>query len=490
MHSTCETVEQNQRKLAAEIVEGRHLTKRNTQQQNSHQTQCWNSDEQTALLRIRQTARKDKSTRFTSLIHHITTDRLRDCFFKIKKQAAPGIDKVTWSMYEQNLEFNLQDLHKRTQSGGYRAQPSRRTFIPKPNGEKRPLGIATLEDKVLQRAMVEVLNAIYEEDFLGFSYGFRPKRSAHQALDALAVGIRARKISWIIDADIRRFFDSMNHDWLMKFLEHRIADKRVLRLIKKWLKAGVMESGKFVDSENGVPQGAPISPLLSNIYLHYVLDLWVNQWRDKRAHGDVIVVRFADDFIIGLQDGCDAALLRKQIEARFSKFSLTIHPEKSKVLRFGRFAKRDVRRYDGRRKPETFTFLGFTHCCATNRNGKFKVIRKTQRSRMRDKLKVIKTEMRRRMHQPVVMQGKWLRAVVQGYMNYHAIPDNIATIAAFKTQISHLWYKSLKRRSQRNRLDWFKMTKLVRLWLPREQILHPWPERRFEVMTQGRSPVQ
>jgi len=489
-HSTNEPGERRWWKLLAELGEERGLTKRNMLQQNPHQTQSWNEVGQTALQRVREVARKDRCTRFTSLMHHLSPSRLKHHFFEIKRNAAPGVDGITWHDYEQSLDENIMALHSRLQSGGYRAKPSRRVFIPKPNSEKRPLGIAALEDKIVQRATVEVLNAIYEVDFKGFSYGFRPKKKAHEALDALAVGIRFKKISYIYDVDIRKYFDSINHDWLMKFLSHRIADKRMLRLIKKWLKAGVLENGNFSKSEIGSPQGASISPLLSNIYLHYVLDLWVQAWRNRKARGNVIIVRWADDFVVGFQYREDALAFQSILSQRFEKFGLNIHPDKSRLIRFGKFAKRDRLRFDKKSKPETFDFLGFTHCCTVNRNGKFQVLRLTIKSRFRRKLSELKSEMKRRMHLPVSLQGKWLRAVLQGHMNYYAIPCNLPLVGMFRTQLIRLWYKTLKRRSQKSRLNWSKMPLTADKYLPKARVLHPWPERRFEVMTRGRSPVR
>lgn len=471
-------------------MEERQLTKDNTLEQNPHQTQSWINEGQTALERIRAVARRDKQARFTSLLHHITPERLKQCFMEIKRSASPGIDGVRWADYEEALESNLAQLHARPHRGGYQASPSRRVHIPKPDGNKRPLGIATLEDKILQRAVADVLNAIYEVDFKGFSYGFRPKRNAHEALDALSVGLRFCKIGWVLDADIQGYFDNINHDWLMRFLSHRIADKRMLRLIKKWLKAGVIDNNTFLKSELGTPQGASISPLLSNIYLHYVLDIWAQVWREKVAAGKVIIIRWADDFVVGFQLRKDALAFKQALELRFRKFGLTLHPTKSRLIMFGRFARQNIKRYSNRTKPETFDFLGFTHCCSVNRNGKFKILRKTVSSRLRMKLKSIKLELKRRMHQPIKLQAKWLRAVFQGYMDYYSVPDNIKSITQFRTQLIRLWYKVLKRRSQRSRLDWSKMNAMSKLYLPPAKVLHPYPEKRFDVMIRGRSLVR
>lgn len=472
---------------AAEAAEGRGLTKENTGQQNTSRTQSRTNDVPSALDRVRQAALRSRTERFSALFHHITVERLRAAFFQIRKGAAPGVDGVTWEQYEERLEEYLQDLHSRLHRGAYRAKPSRRAYIPKSDGRQRPLGIAALEDKIVQRAVTEVLNAIYEVDFLGFSYGFRPGRQAHQALDALAVGVRFKKISWILDADVRGYFDAISHQWMLKFLEHRIADKRMLRLIRKWLKAGVIENGEWTASEKGSPQGASVSPLLANVYLHYVLDLWVHWWRQHHARGDVIIVRWADDFVVGFQYEADGRRFLEQLRDRFRKFSLELHPEKTRLIRFGRFARRDSRRFDGRSKPETFDFLGFTHYCGVNRNGKFMVCRITMKKRFVAKLREIKAELRKRMHHSIVEQGHWLASVVRGYFAYHAIPGNWEAIGAFRTQVARMWYKTLRRRSQRTRITWDRMTKTVHTWLPLARILHPWPEQRCAAIIQGRS---
>ncbi len=470
-----------------EAVEGRGLTKGKAVQQNTPRTQCRENGVQSALHRIRQAAIRDKDGRFTALLHHITPETLRAAYYGIKRNAAAGVDGVTWHWYGEGLEGKLQDLHARIHRGAYRAKPSRRGYIPKSDGKQRPLGIAALEDKIVQRAVTEVRNAVYEVDFLGFSYGFRPKRQAHEALDALAVGIHRKKVSWVLDADIRGYFDSINHEWLVKFVEHRISDGRILRLIKKWLKAGVIENGKFEATEEGTPQGSSISPLLSNIYLHYVLDTWVQRWRKTKARGDVVIVRWADDFVMGFQYRDDAEKFLKELQERFQKYSLELHPEKTRLIRFGRYASDNCKRADGRGRPETFNFLGFTHYCGASRDGKFKVKRKTMRKRLTAKLHEVKTELRKRMHQPIYAQGSWLRSVVRGYFAYHAIPDNCQSIGALRNQIAKLWYWTLRRRSQRNRMTWERMAEIVKNWLPPVRVLHPWPRQRFAAMTQGRS---
>ena len=328
-----------------------------------------------------------------------------------------------------DLEENLRDLHARVHRGAYRARPSRRVYIPKPDGRLRPLGVAALEDKILQRALVEVLNAIYETDFLGFSYGFRPGRSPHHALDALAAGIVGKKVNWVLDADFSDYFSSLDHQWLEQFLEHRIADRRVLRLIQKWLAAGVIEKGSWTAFEEGVPQGASVSPLLANVYAHYVLDLWAHQWRTRHAHGDVVIVRFADDFVVGFEHREDAERFWSELRDRLAKFGLELNAEKTRLIEFGRHAARD-RKARGLGKPETFRFLGFTHICGkTRKSGRFKLKRITDSKRVRAKLLAVKREMARRMHLPIPEQGRWLASVLPGHYNYYAVPDNIEALA-------------------------------------------------------------
>jgi RNA-directed DNA polymerase len=440
------------------------------------------------LERVRRVARRDKDARFTALLHHVSLDRLRAAYRALSPKAAAGVDGVTWEAYGRDLEANLLDLHARLHRGAYRAKPSRRSHIPKADGRLRPLGIAALEDKIVQRAVVWVLSAIYEEDFLGFSYGFRPGRSPHHALDALAVGITRRRVNWVLDADFREAFTSLDHRWLVSFLEHRIADKRILRLIQKWLSAGVIEDGSWTP-EDGVPQGASVSPLLANVYLHYVLDLWAQQWRRRHARGEVIVVRFADDLVLGFEHRGDAERLWADLRERLARFGLELHPDKTRLVEFGRFAA-ERRRARGAGKPETFEFLGFTHICARSRSGRFKLKRVTSKKRMRAKLREVKAELRRRWHLPIPDQGRWLGAVVRGHLNYYAVPDNGEALEAFRTQVTRHWHRALRRRSQRTRLDWTRMSRLASRWLPPARIRHPWPDVRFDVWTQGRSPVR
>jgi len=442
-----------------------------------------------ALDRVREVARRDKDARFTALLHHVDVDRLRAAYWAIRPQAAPGVDGVRWAAYGQDLEANLADLHDRVHAGRYRARPSRRAYIPKADGRSRPLGIATLEDKIVQRAVVEVLNAVYEADFLGFSYGFRPGRNPHQALDALSVGIGQKKVNWVLDADIRDFFTSLDHHWLERFLEHRIADKRVLRLIRKWLAAGVIEDGNWSETVEGAPQGASASPLLANVYLHYALDLWADWWRRRYAHGDVIIVRFADDFTVGFAREADAQRFLADLRVRFAKFGLELHPDKTRLIEFGRYAA-ERRRARGLGKPETFEFLGFTHICGKRRDGRFWVRRITISKRMRAKLREVKDQLERRRYQPIPEQGRWLASVVGGYRAYYAVPGNRAAVAAFRTQVTRLWHEALERRSQRTRISWKRMDRLATRWLPPARVMHPFPDARFRVYTQGRSPVR
>jgi group II intron reverse transcriptase/maturase len=464
---------------AAEPVERRAGAEGNADQQSTHRTQIRARVSQ-ALGRIRQAAKARRKERFTALLHHVDLDLLRLSFYALKRQAAPGVDGVTWQDYEAGLESNLGDLHSRVHRGAYRAQPSRRKYILKSDGRQRPLGIASLEDKILQRAVVAVLNSIYEEDFLGFSYGFRPKRSQHDALDALIVGIERTKVNWILDVDVRDFFGAVSHDWLIRFLEHRIGDERVLRLIRKWLKAGVLEEGVVTQSEEGTPQGATVSPLAANVYLHYVLDLWAQQWRQRHATGDMIIVRYADDCVLGFEHEAEARRFLEDMRARLAEFSLPLHPDKTKLIEFGRHAAVNRERR-GLQKPETFTFLGFTLICGTSRSGRFQVQRTTRRDRMRATLRRVRDELRQRMHQPIPEQGHWLRQVTMGFFAYHAVPTNRRAIGAFRHHIAVLWKRSLSRRSQKAHLTWARTLRLVNDWLPKARIHHPWPGHRFDV---------
>ena len=467
--------------VAAEVGEGRERAKGNTDSK-PRPGHSAGTGASSALGRVREVARRDRNARFTALLHHVSPGRLRAAYWEIRPQAAPGVDGVTWAEYGQNLEVNLQDLHGRVQSGSYRAKPSRRAYIPKADGRLRPLGIAALEDKIVQRAVAEVLNAVYEADFRGFSYGFRPGRSPHDALDALAVGIWRKPVNWVLDADIRDFFGQLDRSWLRKFLEHRIADRRVLRLVGKWLAAGVVENGEWSAAEQGSPQGASISPLLANVYLHHVLDLWADWWRRRHAHGDVIIVRWADDFIVGFEHEEDARRFLDELRERFAKFGLELHPDKTRLIEFGRYAARDRKRR-GLGKPETFDFLGFTHICAKSRSGRFWLKRITIAKRMRAKLKAVNEQLKRRRHTPVPDQGRWLASVVRGHMAYYAVPGNTDRVAAFRTQVTRHWFKALRRRSQRDRMNWQRMGRLAARWLPPVRVMHPFPEVRFAART-------
>jgi len=465
---------------AAEWVEPRTGTKGNAGQPRTRRTQSRGSVSP-GLDRVRSAARQRKKGKFTALLHHVTVDLLREAFLALKRRAAPGVDGVTWEDYAAGLEGHLLDLHARVHSGGYRALPVRRRFIPKPGTDKqRPLGIAALEDKIVQRALVAVLNAIYEEDFLGLSYGFRPGRSQHDALDALSVAISGTPVNWILDADIRSFFDSVSQEWLLRFLGHRIGDERVLRLVRKWLKAGILDDGEWSVSAEGTPQGAVISPLLANVYLHYAFDLWAKQWRGREAAGNMIVVRYADDIVVGFEHEADARRFWDVMRTRFDQFGLELHGEKTRLLEFGRYAA-GRRQRRGLGKPETFTFLGFTFICGRTRRGAFQLQRKTRSDRMRARLRAIQVDLRRRMHDAIPEQGRWLHSVVIGYFAYHAVPTNLRALCAFRHHVIDLWRRSLRRRGQKGGMTWERITRLADDWLPSVRILHPWPERRFAV---------
>jgi len=433
------------------------------------------------LDRIRQAAKERKEARFTALLHHVSVEHLREAFYALRRDAAPGVDGLTWQAYETDLEGRLVDLHDRVHRGGpYHPLPSRRRYIPKPDGRQRPLAVAALEDKIVQRAVQEVLSAIYEEDFLGFSYGFRPGRGQHDALDAVVVGIVSRPVNWIVDADIRSFFDTVSHEWLIRFLEHRIGDRRVIRLIQKWLKAGVLEDGAVTVSDQGTGQGSVISPLLANVYLHYAIDLWAEQWRRREASGAMIIVRYADDLVVGFEHEADARHFLDDMRQRLAVFALSLHPDKTRIIEFGRHAAAN-RASRGLGKPETFNFLGFTFACGKTRSGKFQIKRNTRADRVRAKLREIKGKLRRCMHQPIPDQGEWLKQVVRGYFNYFAVPTNGRALDVFRHHITDLWRRTLRRRSQKDRITWERMTQLADAWLPKPIILHPWPSDRFAV---------
>ena len=463
----------------AEPVEPRTETKGNADQQSTRRAQDRASVSQ-ALERVRQAARQRKKERFTSLLHHVDPAMLRTAFYAMKRDAAPGVDGMTWETYEQDLDRRIETLHARVQAGTYRALPSRRSYIPKEDGSKRPLAVAALEDKIVQRAVAAVLSAIHEEDFLGFSYGFRPNRSQHDALDAMIVGISSKKVNYILDADIRSFFTEVSQQWVVRFLEHRIGDKRIIRLVQKWLRSGILEDGIVTIEEKGTGQGSVISPLLSNIYLHYVFDLWAERWRRREATGDMIMVRYADDTVVGFQHESDARRFRDAMRDRLREFSLSLHPEKTRLIEFGRFAAQNCKRR-GRSKPETFKFLGFVLICDKSRRGDFRIRRKSRRDRMCAKLREIKEGLRHRMHRPIPETGKWLAQIVAGYFAYHAVPTNSPALSAFRYHVLVLWHRQLCRRSQRARVPWTRMTKPGRRVPPPPRVLHPWPSVRFAV---------
>jgi len=484
LRSTEEAAERSQ--PAKEAAEGRGLAKGNSPEGNASRTQS-REDVPSAIERVRQVARKDRKQRVTALLHHVyDVERLRTAYLATKRDAAAGIDGETWQHYGERLEENLQELSGRLKRGAYRAKPVRRAYIPKADGRQRPLGVPALEDKIVQRAVVEVLNAIYEEDFLGFSYGFRPGRSPHQAVDALTVGITTKKVNWVLDADIRSFFDTLRHEWLVQFVEHRVADKRVVHLIQKWLRAGVLEDGKRTRSEVGTVQGGSVSPLLANLYLHYVFDLWIQRGREKQARGDVVVTRFADDFVVGFEHRHEAERFLAELRERFARFGLELHPDKTRLIPFGRKTDRDWR-HRGGSKPGTFNFLGFTHSCGKTRKGGFTVLRHTMRKRVQTKLKELSQELRRRMHLPIPEQGAYLRAVVQGHVRYFGVPNNGSSIGLFRRAVGWLWWRVLKRRTQAHHLPWRRMERYIQRWLPPARICHPWPLVRFAVTTQGKS---
>src|ERR671927_52020 len=431
--------------------------------------------------RLRQAVARNGKEKLTALPHHVSLDTLRWAFLEQRRDAAPGVDRLTWEEYAVDLETRLADLHDRLHRGAYRALPSRRRYIPKPDGGRRPLGIAALEDKVVQTAVVAILTPVYEAEFLGFSYGFRPGRGQHDALDALAAGIARKRINWILDADIRSFFDTISHDWLVRFVEHRIGDRRIIRLLRKWLQAGVLEDGRMVETVAGTPQGASASPLLANIFLHYASDLWVARWRRRLATGDMIVVRYADDQIVGFEHRRDAERFLADLRERLARFGLRLHPEKTRLIEFGKGAIA-ARRARGLGRPETFDFLGFTHFCGTRRDGSgFVLGRKPVRRRMRARLGTIGETLRRLMHDDVAALGRWLGRVVRGWFAYFAVPGSMRWVAAFRHWVVRAWLTALRRRSQKHHMTWGRIAGIADKFLPRARILHPWPEARFAV---------
>jgi RNA-directed DNA polymerase len=462
---------------AAETAEGRGAAKGNTRETTAGRTLS-RETALTGLERVRETAKRDRRLKFTALLHHITPALLVESFYDLNRTAAVGVDGVTWQDYEVILHGRVHELHRQIHAGAYRAQASRRTYIAKADGKLRPLGIAAVEDKIVQQAVVKVLSAIYEEDFLGFSYGFRPGRGQHDALDAVWMGIESREIGWILDADISAYFDSIDHDWMMKFLQHRIADKRVLRLIEKWLKAGVIEDGKRIEAERGTPQGAVVSPLLANLYLHYVLDTWAQHWRQHQARGHVILIRYADDSVLGFQFEDEAKRFLQALQARMAKFGLALHPQKTRLIEFGRHAEQR-RRSRGQGKPETFDFLGFTHCCSKTRQGGFKILRLTVKKRLRATLAAIREKLKKRRHDPIGHVGDWLKSVLRGYYNYFAVPDNLKRLEGFRREVSRAWRAALGSRSQKGRMTWVRFERLEKQYLPMPRRVHPYPSQRF-----------
>lgn len=471
----------NQQQLCfTEGVEGRPLTKGNTYQSPAARTQS-RGPASRGLERGRHAAKRDKHRRFTALFHHLTPQLLCESFYMLERQAAAGVDGVTWDSYKANLGEHLRALHARLHQGRYRTQPLRRVFIPKADGTQRPLGIACLADKIVQQAVVSVLSTIYEGDFLGFSYGFRPGRSPHDALDALAVGLVRRKVWWVLDADIQQFYDTLDRHWLRRFLQHRIGDKRLLRLINKWLEIDIIDDdGQKTKPARGIAQGLVIGPLLSNLYLHYVFDLWSQAWRTKRTSGDVIITRFADDIVLGFQYQQEAAHFMSELAERLSAFGLTLHPLKTRLIEFGRFAA-ERRQQRGQGKPETFEFLGFVHICSQrHRDQRFTVKRRTIKTRMRKQLQVIKGTLMRRRHDPVPHLGAWLRRVVQGHDNYYGVPGNMQSLKSFQGQVERYWFRALRRRSQHDRMSWSRFRSLAKRWIPKPRIVHPYPDTRFD----------
>lgn len=428
--------------------------------------------------------KRDKKAKLTALYHHVyNIDHLAVAYNQLKRDAAPGVDGETWQHYGQELGTNLKDLSDRLGRGAYRATPVRRVYIPKADGQKqRPLGVPALEDKIVESVTAKILSAIWEEEFQGFSYGFRPGRSPHNALDALTVGIERKRVRWVLEIDIRAYFDTISHEWLGKFIEHRIGDKRVLNLIGKWMRAGILEEGQWSLSEEGVPQGNLISPILANIYLHYVFDQWAQQWRKQKARGDIIIVRYADDIVVGFENQAEAEQFKKELEERLKKFNLELQGEKTRLIEFGRYAATDRER-KGESKPETFNFLGFTHICGKTRKGKFCVLRQTMKKRMRIKLKTLKMEMKRRMHNPVPDQGKWLQSVLRGHYQYYGVPRNSTALEMFRTEVMRLWKHALGKRSQKGNISWERTNRLLQRWLPYPHICHPYPDRRLCVTT-------
>jgi RNA-directed DNA polymerase len=434
------------------------------------------------LRRLHAAAKKDAHLHFTNLLHFVTPARLRQAFFALNRKAARGIDEQSWTSYEEEgLNAKLSDLHRRIHTGRYRPLPSKRLWIPKANGQQRPIGIAAIEDKIVQQALVWILQEIYEADFMGFSYGFRPGRGQHQALDAVYMAITTKKVSWILDADIQGFFDQLNHEWLIQFIRHRIHDKRLLDIVIRTLRAGVSEDGQRTSTRVGTPQGAVISPLLANIYLHYVLDLWAHQWRKRHARGEMYIVRYADDFVIGFQYEHDGKAFHQALQNRLQQFGLKLHPDKTRLIEFGRFAVQN-RAEKQLGKPESFQFLGFTHLCEKRKASQsFQLIRQSIAKRQRLTLDKIKTSLLEKSWMHVNDLGRWLRSVVQGYYNYFGVPGNKASLESFRSEICRSWHKVLRRRGNKKPTTWRRIRELIRCWIPSTRIVHPFPNQRWRV---------
>jgi group II intron reverse transcriptase/maturase len=435
----------------------------------------------THLERVGQRARERRQEKFVNLLSHIKVPLLREAFARLRKDAAPGVDGIVWQQYAENLDAKLLDLQDRVQRGSYHPQPVRRVHIAKSDGRTRPIGVPALEDKIVQQAARMLLEPIYENrEFLGFSYGCRPGRHQHKALDALYVAIMGRT-SWVLDADIRSFFDTIDHEWMKRFIEHRIGDKRMVRLLMKWLKAGVMEGQKIHDVHEGTPQGGIVSPLLANVFLHYAVDLWVNQWRKTQARGEVRIVRYVDDVVITFQLEGDARTMKRMLAERLARFGLELHPEKTRVIRFGRFARENAH-LDGRARPETFDFLGFTHICAEAlKSHRFRLARRTSRKKRMAKLAALGHEIRKRRHEPISEQHEWLNAVLRGHYNYYGVPGNFPALRSFRSRVRWSWYRALQSRSQRARWSIAKLQEFQRRFpLAQARITQESPLTRFK----------
>ncbi|KUO53156.1 MAG: group II intron reverse transcriptase/maturase [Desulfitibacter sp. BRH_c19] len=418
----------------------------------------------TKLADIAQRARADKSSKFCSLAHLMGKGTLREAFKRVSSSAAPGIDGETKEIYKLHLEENLINLLEKLKRGTYKPLPVRRKYIPKAGSNKmRPLGIPALEDKLVQTALVIILESIYEQDFLDFSFGFRPKRNCHEALKDLSRNIGTKKVSYIVEADIRGFFDHVDHEWLMKMLEHRVKDTKILRLVKRFLKAGIMEEDTFINTTEGVPQGGSLSPLLANIYLHYTLDPWFDKVIRKMSIGEAYLTRYADDFVVCFQYKRDAQLFYQSLKDRLAKFGLEVAEEKTRIIEFGRFAERDAkRRGDG--KPETFDFLGITHYCGRSRKGRFKLKWKTARKKYNAKVKDFAQWIKENRHQSLKEIWKTVNSKLRGHYQYYGVSDNWQNLLNYKRQIIILLAKWLNRRSQRNNLEWSKFNKMLKLY--------------------------